>query len=67
MMAFARWEVSEAWKKLKVKSVSKMIAVAKINIESKQRINEKLQMEKSVKIALINVFLEAAKCFALKA
>ena len=53
-MAFARREVSEAWKRLRVKSVGKTIAGAKINIESKQCTNEKSQMKKSVKIAIIN-------------
>ena len=55
-MAFARWKVSEAWKRLKVKSGGKTIAGGKINIQAKQGTNEKTLMKKSVKIALINVF-----------
>ena len=55
-MAFVRLEVSEAWKRPKVKNVGKTVAGAKINIESKRCTNEKPGMKKIVKKALINVF-----------
>ena len=43
-MMFARQmrEVNKAWKRLKVKGVGKTIAGAKINMESKQSIYEKI-------------------------
>ena len=55
-MAFARRKVSEAWKRLKVNGVSKAIAEAKINTQSKQGTNENAKTKKSVKISLFNIF-----------
>ena len=45
-IAFVKLEVSEAWKRLKVKGVGKTVAGAIINIESRQGTNEKPRMKK---------------------
>ena len=42
---FESREVSEAWKRLKAKSVDKTIAGAKINIKSKQGTNENISKD----------------------
>ena len=40
VIVFVRWEVSEEWKRLKVKSVGKTIPGAKIILERNQCTNE---------------------------